>query len=66
MELNIKTVIATDDGSEGMKGNVVEVVEDPVLARAQCTIETDTRIFDCSLDVQLKNLISNIKLLSGQ
>ncbi|MBP5183926.1 MAG: hypothetical protein J6113_02330, partial [Lachnospiraceae bacterium] len=49
-----------------LKGNVVEVVEDPVLTRAQCTIETDTRIFDCSLDVQLKNLVSNIKLLSGQ
>ena len=49
-----------------LKGNVVEVVEDPVLSRAQCTIETDTRIFDCSLDVQLKNLISNIRLLSEQ
>jgi len=49
-----------------LKGNVVEVVEDPVLSRAQCTIETDTRIFDCSLDVQLKNLIADIRLLSGQ
>ena len=49
-----------------LKGNNIEVVEDPVLQRAQCTIETDTRIFDCSLDVQLKNLIADIKLLSGQ
>ncbi len=49
-----------------LKGNVVEVVEDPVLSRAQCTIETDTRIFDCSLDVQLKNLIADLRLLSGQ
>lgn len=49
-----------------LKGNTVEVVEDAILTRAQCTIETDTRIFDCSLDVQLKNLISDLKLLSGQ
>jgi flagellar assembly protein FliH len=47
-----------------LKGNSLEVVEDPVLTRAQCTIETDTRIFDCSLDVQLKNLIADLKLLS--
>lgn len=49
-----------------LKGNNIEVVEDPVLQRAQCTIETDTRIFDCSLDVQLKNLIADIRLLSGE
>lgn len=49
-----------------LKGNNIEVIEDPVLQRAQCTIETDTRIFDCSLDVQLKNLIADIRLLSGE
>lgn len=51
--------------SNEIKDGTVEVVEDPVLERAQCTIETDTRILDCSLDVQLKNLITDLRLLSG-
>lgn len=48
-----------------LRGNTIEVVEDPILERAQCIIETDTRVLDCSLDVQLKNLIADLKLLSG-
>ncbi len=48
-----------------LQGSIVEIITDPILQRAQCTIETDTRILDCSLDVQLKNLIADLKLLAG-
>ena len=34
------------------------------LERNQCMIETNTGIFNCSLDIELNNLIKNIKLLS--
>ncbi len=43
----------------------IEIVEDRMLSRAQCLIETDSRIIDCSLDVQLKNLVCDLKLLAG-
>ena len=48
-----------------LQGNKIEIVIDPMLRRSQCTIETDTRIIDCSLDVQLKNLTSDLKMLAG-
>ena len=47
------------------EGADIEIIEDPVLSKAQCLIETDSRIIDCSLDVQLKNLIIDLKLLAG-
>ncbi|MDD6571007.1 MAG: FliH/SctL family protein [Thermoflexaceae bacterium] len=42
----------------------ISVMEDPSLAKNQCIIETDGGVFDCSLDIQLEQLIKNIKLLS--
>lgn len=48
-----------------LQGNKIEIIIDPLLTRAQCTIETDTRIIDCSLDVQLKNLTSDLRMLAG-
>lgn len=48
-----------------LQGNKIEIIVDPLLTRSQCTIETDTRIIDCSLDVQLKNLTSDLRMLSG-
>lgn len=43
----------------------IEIIEDRMLTRTQCLIETDSRIIDCSLDVQLKNLTQDLKLLAG-
>lgn len=43
----------------------LEVVEDRLLSTGQCFIETDSRVIDCSLDVQLKNLTTDMKLLLG-
>ena len=42
----------------------IDIVEDSSLERNQCMIETNTGIFNCSLDIELNNLIKNIKLLS--
>ena len=46
-------------------GNVqVEIVEDPTFTRGQCMIESDSGIYDCSLDIQLEGLINSIKVMS--
>lgn len=42
----------------------IEISEDSNLKRNECLIETDGGVFDCSLDVQLDNLIHDIRLLS--
>ncbi len=42
----------------------IEISEDSNLKRNECLIETDAGVFDCSLDVQLDNLIHDIRLLS--
>lgn len=43
----------------------LDIIEDPALVKNQCLIETDLRVIDCSLDVQLNNLIKDLKLLGG-
>ena len=43
----------------------LDVIEDPALEKNQCLIETDLRVIDCSLDIQLNNLIKDLKLLGG-
>lgn len=45
---------------------IVEIVIDSELERSQCFIETDTSIIDCSLDVQLENLITDLRFLAGK
>lgn len=52
-------------GSVGRDINI-EIVEDPTMKRSQCLIDTDLGIFDCSLDIQLENLIDDIKILACQ
>lgn len=42
----------------------LEILSDPLLEENQCTIETDSGMFDCSLGVQLENLIKDLKSLS--
>ena len=42
----------------------IDVCVEPQLKRNQCIIESDIGVFDCSLDIQLENLISDIKVLS--
>lgn len=40
------------------------MIADPMLEENQCMIETDSGIFNCSLGVQLENLIKDLKSLS--
>ena len=41
-----------------------DITEDDSLQENQCIIETDQRIIDCSLDVQLQNLKDQIRMLT--
>ena len=43
----------------------IEVVSDPSMKRNECLIDTDTGVYDCSLDIQLENLINDIRILSA-
>ncbi len=47
------------------EGAVLEITKDGTMQKGQCIIETDSRIFDCSIDVQLKNLAGDLKMLAG-
>lgn len=42
---------------------VLDIALDPLLDDTQCMIETDGGLFDCSLDVQMRNLVKNIRSL---
>lgn len=42
----------------------VELFEDSSLNKNACIIETDNRVIDCGLHVQLENLLTDIKFLS--
>lgn len=45
-------------------GSNIEIIEDVVLSRNQCMIETSSGIFDCSLDTELEELRGKLSLLS--
>ena len=44
----------------------LEFVSDTTMDGNNCVIETDSGVFDCSLGVQLENLIKDIRSLSLQ
>lgn len=50
----------------GMQGGSVEIVSDAALARAQCMIETEGGVYDCSLDTELTELKRRLMLLAYQ
>lgn len=41
------------------------IVEDVNLGKNQCMIETELKVINCSLDVQMNNLIMDLKLIAG-
>lgn len=45
-------------------GITIEIYGDSKLSRSECLIETDNGIIDLSMDVQVKNLITAIRLMS--
>lgn len=44
---------------------ILEIIEDSTLNKNQCFIETEDRLLDVSLDVQLKNLSDHLKMLAN-
>lgn len=50
----------------GMQSGSVEIVSDAALARAQCMIETEGGVYDCSLDTELAELKRRLMLLTYQ
>lgn len=45
-------------------GIELDIVRDPLLLPEQCQIETDGGVYDCGMDVQLSNLLKDIRALS--
>ena len=43
----------------------IEISADLTMEANECIIETDTGIFDCGTDVQLSNLIKDLRALSS-
>ena len=41
----------------------IEIVMDPSLSESQCVIDADSGVYECSLDVELDNLIRDLKSL---
>lgn len=50
---------------EEIVGKDVQILVDSQLSKNQCLIETESKVIDCSLDVQLNNLINEIRMLSS-
>lgn len=42
----------------------LEIIEDNSLSSNECFIETDNRMIDCSLNIKLENLITDLKILA--
>ncbi|MFT4146778.1 MAG: FliH/SctL family protein [Mobilitalea sp.] len=43
----------------------INLFEDSTLSKNQCYIETENKIVNCSLDIQLQNLITDLRLMSS-
>ena len=58
-------VTGKKDYLAGLTGRDISLLiqEDPGLKKNQCLIETELKVIDCSLDVQLTKLVSELKLL---
>lgn len=62
---DLEFLTSKKDYIEDIVGREVQIVVNPQLTKNQCLIETEGKIIDCSLDVQLNNLITDLKLLSS-
>lgn len=63
---NLQFVIEHKDELQEKVGQYVkiEIISDNTLHNSQCIIDTDSGVFDCSLDIQLDNLVKDLKSLS--
>jgi len=65
-EADFATVSSAKEDLRGLisEDSTLEVIMDKLLEKSQCMIETESRIYDCSLDEQLHNLTEDIRLLA--
>jgi len=49
---------------EEITGCQIQITPDLQLKKNECVIESESKVIDCSLDVQLNNLVNDLKLLS--
>lgn len=49
---------------EGIVGCGIQISQDSSLEKNQCLIESENKVIDCSLNVQLDNLVNDLKLLA--
>ncbi len=65
-EDNYKSLIDSKEMLQEKVGSGVKLdfILDPLLEKNQCIIETDGGVFDCSLEVQLENLLKDLRTLS--
>lgn len=42
---------------------MIDYIADPALDNTECTVETDSGVFDCSVDTEFQNLIKDIRSL---
>ena len=63
---NLQFVMEHKDELQEQVGQYVsiEIISDGDLSDNQCIIHTDSGVFDCSLDIQLDNLVRDLKSLS--
>lgn len=58
-------ILSKKEYLEEITGNSIQISVDSKLDKNQCLIDTESKVIDCSLDVQLNNLVNDIKLLSS-
>lgn len=69
IRINEENYPILDDNREMLKEKVgqgveIDLIKDPLLTNDQCMIETDGGVFNCGMDVQLNNLLNDLKALS--
>ncbi|CRZ34566.1 flagellar assembly protein FliH [Herbinix hemicellulosilytica] len=57
-------LLSKKDYLEEITGCQIQISKDLHLMKNQCVIESENKVIDCSLDVQLNNLVNDLKLLS--
>lgn len=59
-------LVSNKEHIEEVAGRSIKIMPDSQLVKNQCIIETESKAIDCSLDEQLKNLITDLKMLSNR
>lgn len=64
-EEDFEAISSKKEHIEEIVSKEIQITVDTKLSKSQCLIETENKVIDCSLDVQLNNLIRDIRMLSS-